>query len=115
MTKTNAKMVGQLKHKTHNMKVNIYDDGTFCFKGVEILGSKKGGKILVHGFSSKLSFTFDLQDKHLLQTIIRTLLSTNEFDFFINDEKYKREKTIKQLKKMILETKLLIKNSNNLK
>ena len=116
MTKLDAKMIGQFRNKYCDLRLNIYNDGTYQFRGTNLNIKRDGRMLVVQVPALKTKYWFDLlKDDNELQSIMNNLALTRDFKFYVNDEKYHKDKTIRQLKKMILETKLLIKNTNDLK
>lgn len=116
MTKLDAKMIGQFRNKYCDLRLNIYNDGTYQFRGTNLNVVRNGRMLVVQVPAIKRKYWFDLlKEDNELQSIMNSLALTRDFEFYMNDEKYRQEKTIRQLKKMILETKLLIKNTNDLK
>lgn len=112
MTKLDAKMIGQFRHKTNPyLKLNIYDDGTYNFKGGYLQTDCTPKQVVVHWDT----YLFVCPTRNNLQCLMNKLVGTGDFDLYVNDEKFVKEKSIRQLKKMILETKHLIKNSADLK
>lgn len=116
MTKLDAKMIGQFRNKYCDLRLNIYNDGTYQFRGTNINVRRRGKMLIIQVPAIKRKYWFDLpKDDNELQSIMNSLALTRDFEFYVNDEKYHKDKTIRQLKKMILETKHLIKNSADLK